>query len=137
MKHILEELNSIIDTGLEHITLPHKKGNSIRIKNYIVRQNSKGLHLVYDCTDNKRIAETYFKTTALAIAKNLAEGKNIILQALELDSELLKHYNDALFFKKTIKTSKNETVREVRRNRLDISMYKSKKIKKDLDQFIF
>jgi hypothetical protein len=137
MKHIIEELNAIIDTGLEHIILPHKKGNSVRIKNYIVRQNNKGMHLVYDCSDNIRVAETYFKTTALAIAKNLAEGNDITQQALDLDIELLKHYNDAVFFKKTIKTSKDVKVREVRQVRLEISIDKSRSLKKDLDRFIF
>tara|TARA_B110000503_G_scaffold92447_1_gene139433 strand:+ start:184 stop:597 length:414 start_codon:yes stop_codon:yes gene_type:complete len=137
MKHILEELNSIIENGLEHVTFPYKKGNSIRIKNYIVRQNNQGMHLVYDCLTNLRIVEVYFKTTAIAIAKNLAEGKDITQKAVEIDFDLLKHYNDALFFKNTIKTSKDSQIRQVRINRLDLSLDKSKQLKKDLDRFIF
>lgn len=133
---IIEDLESIITSGLESVVLPYKKGNSIRLKNYIIRQNSNG-YQIYDCQINKRIAQTYFKTSAVAIVKNLIEGKNIVDTTLTLDRELLKHYNDVLFFRNTIKKSSNKMVRESRQARLGVSIDKTRHIKEKIDNFIF
>lgn len=134
---LYNELLEIIEEGLESNPLPYKKGNSIRVGKYAIRKNNKGVVLVYDCIENKQIAKTYFLTSAIAIAKNLAVGRNITDRALRLDFDLLKHYNDALFFKHTIKTCKDPEMAWTRRVRLEIAMQKTQELKKDLDRFIF
>lgn len=137
-KNLINDLEELIDLGLENsnVVIPYKKGNSIRIKNYAIRESRKG-YMIYDCETNKQVALTYFKTSAVAIAKSLVEGKNAISKIEELDLNLLKHFNDAMFFKNTIKTTKDPDIKWTRRVRLDIAIAKSKEIKQDLDRFIF
>ena len=133
---ILRELEEIVERGLEDYPVPFKKGNSIRIKNYVVRKNSRG-YVVYDCQRNTKVASTNFKSSALAIAKNCAEGKDVVNKALALDNELLKHYNDAKFYKHAIQNSSDTTVKESRRARLEVTLILSKIARQDLDSFIF
>lgn len=134
--NILKDLEEIVDSGLEQTVLPYRRGNSIRLKNYIIRKSING-YLIYNCQDNKQLARTFFKTTALAIVKNLVEGKDIISKALQLDGELLKHYNDAVFYKQIIKTTSNSDMKEVRKARLAVSIDQSRYIRQKLDDFIF
>jgi len=134
---LYQELQEIIEDGLTSNPLPYKKGNSIRIGKYAIRKNNKDMVLIYDCVNNTQIAKSYFMITALAIAKNLTTGKNITERALRLDFDMLKHYNDALFYKNTIKVSKDPDVRETRQVRLDIALQKTRELKRDLDRFIF
>jgi len=133
---IITELEEIINFGMESVILPYVKGNSIRIKHFVIRKNSHG-YLVYDCKTNTQVAKTYFKTTAVAIAKNLVENKDIVKAALKLDQELLKNYNDAVFYKNIIKKSKNSAVIGSRKTRLAIAITQSSIIKDRLDNFIY
>tara|TARA_B110000503_G_scaffold128364_1_gene199267 strand:- start:385 stop:807 length:423 start_codon:yes stop_codon:yes gene_type:complete len=133
---LLNNLEEIVNKGLEDAAIPYAKGNSIRIKNIIIRKSPNG-YLVYNCTENTQVARTQFKTTAVAIAKNLAEGKDIRKQVLELDETMLKHYNDALFYKHSIRKSTDPDRREIREARLDIAILESKRLRSLLDRFIF
>lgn len=133
---ILKDLEEIIDNGLEQVVLPYSRGNSIRLKNYIIRKSSNG-YLIYNCENNKQVTRTFFKTSAVAIVKNLVEGKDITSKALKLDRELLKHYNDAVFYKQTIKTTSDRIVKEVRKARLGVTIDQSRYIRQQLDKFIF
>ena len=136
-KSILADLESIVNKGLENSLLPYAKGNSIRIKNMAVRYNPKKGYMVYDTLNNTQVARVQFKSTALGIAKSLAAGKNHTRKLLDYDKELLKHYNDALFFKNSISKSKDKTYSEVRAVRLEISLEKTKNIRDKIDKFIF
>ena len=135
---VADDLMEIIETGLESssVILPYQKGNSVRIGKYAIRKNAKG-YQIYDCAKNARVAVTNFKITAIALAKSLAEGKNYTDRILYADSELLKHYNDAVYYRNRIRRSDDISVVESRLHRLDISIAKSKALKQDLDKFIF
>ena len=133
---IISELEEIINSGMESVILPYIKGNSIRIKHFVIRKNTHG-YLIYDCKTNSQVAKTYFKTTAIAITKNLVENNDIISAALKLDRDLLKNYNDAVFYKNIIKKSKDNSVIGSRKNRLDIAITQSSIIKDRLDKFIY
>lgn len=135
-RHIINELESIIERGLEDSVIPVKKGNSIRIGQTVIRESRNGF-LIYDLKTNKQIARTFFKTSAIAIAKKYAEGKDVVKRALALDSILLKHYNDAIFYKNTIKKTSDCLIKESRQCRLQIAMDKTQKAKEELDKFIF
>src|SRR5210317_913901 len=74
---LLNELEEIVNKGLEEVSLPYQKGNSIRIKHIVIRKSPKG-YLIYNTKDNIQVARTQFKSTAIAIAKNLAQGSDII-----------------------------------------------------------
>ncbi len=135
---IADDLMNIIETGLENssVIVPYQKGNSIRIGSYAIRKNSNG-YQIYDCAKNARVGVTNFKISAVAIAKSLAEGKNYVDRIMYTDIELLKHYNDAVYYRNRIQKSNDFSVVESRLHRLDISIAKSKALKQDLDKFIF
>ena len=81
-KHLTQQLQEIIEAGLVRVPIPYEKGNSIRIKNLIIRKHHNGYRL-FNLTTNKHICTVFCKTTALAIAKLTVEKthfdiKNII-----------------------------------------------------------
>lgn len=135
-KQLLNDLEEIIDRGLEDSLMPVAKGNSIRIKHVIIRKSSKG-YLIYNAKENNQVARTQFKSSAVAIAKNLAAGRDIIQQALYYDTLLEKHFLDAVFYRNTISKTTDENVKEIREIRLDIAIRESQRIRKNLDKFIF
>jgi len=133
---ILNDLEEIVNKGLEDSAIPHQRGNSIRIKHIVIRKSPKG-YLIYDAKENKQVVRTFFKTTAVAIAKNLAHGKDITEQAMEFDITMLKHYNDAMFYKHSIRNSTDQSKREIREARLDIAIEESRRVRSLLDRYIF
>lgn len=135
-EHIAKQLEEIVNKGLEDLPIPYQKGNSIRIKHMIVRENSKGF-LIFNSKDNCQICQVQFKSSALAIAKNLAEGRNFTQKILDLEHMLSKYYNDALFYKHTVKVTKDDTRRFNARIRLDIAVEESRRVRKILDRYIF
>jgi hypothetical protein len=133
---LLNDLDEIVNRGLEDSAIPHARGNSIRIKHVVIRKSPKG-YLIYDAKENCQITRTYFKTTAVAIAKNLAQGKDITDLAMEFDDAMLKHYNDAVFYKNSIRKTTDPFRKEIREARLDIAIQESRRIRSLLDRYIF
>ena len=133
---ILSDLEEIVNKGLEDSAIPYAKGNSIRIKHIIIRESSKGF-LIYDAKENRQIVRTHFKSTAVAIAKNLAQGNDITNKVIQFDTIMLKHYNDAVFYKHAIRRSTDANKREIRRIRLEVAIQESQRLRNLLDQFIF
>ena len=133
---IINDLDEIVNKGLEDIPIPYVKGNSIRIKHIVVRKSRNGF-LIYNAKDNVQITRTIFKSSAIAIAKNLASNIDVLEKVQQIDTDMAKHYNDAIFYKHIIKTSKDNTTIEIRENRLDIALQESSKLRKALDRFIF
>ena len=134
--NLLSDLEEIVDKGLEDSSIPYAKGNSIRIKQYVIRKSKVG-YLIYDSCTNKQIHRTQFKSVAIAIAKNLAERRNRIDSILDIENNLAKHYNDAIFYKNTIKKTKCQATRLTRETRLQISLVEAQKMRDKLDTFIF
>ena len=128
---VLKDLQAIIEDNLDPTLFPYKKGNSIRIGSTVIRESSKG-HLVYCVNANKQIARTFSKTAAVAIARG-----GDLQDVLELDREIMKHFNDCLFYKNTIKNSKNQISINVAETRYEISADKTQDIKRKLDRYIF
>tara|TARA_B100000780_G_C21090343_1_gene439414 strand:- start:178 stop:597 length:420 start_codon:yes stop_codon:yes gene_type:complete len=134
--NLLTDLEDIVNEGLKDSSIPYAKGNSIRIKQYVVRESKVGF-LVYDSSTNKQIHRTQFKSVAVAIAKNLAEKKNRLDKILDIESNLAKHYNDAVFYKNMIRKSKCEQAKQSRETRLEISLVEAQRIRDKLDQYIY
>lgn len=134
---IIRILDSMLEKQLNGISIPFVSSNSIRIKNYVIRKNKKNLYLIFDCKENKSIAVTHFKNCAIAIAKNLANGKDCTYKILNLDQQLLKYYNDAIVYNNFITNAKNSSFREIRKVRLDLALEKTHHIKNELDNLIF
>jgi predicted lipase len=135
-KDFAQTLEQFINESVNKFAIPSSNGKIIRIKHYLVRQTAKG-YVVFDISENRQIAFTNFKTSAVAIAKSLSEGKDRINQVLRLDKIISKNYNDAVFYKNTIKQSKDITVKETRRARLEIALDKATHAKQSLEDFIF
>jgi hypothetical protein len=135
-ENLLHDLEEIVNKGLEDSAIPHQRGNSIRIKHIVVRKSPKG-YLIYDAKENRQIVRTYFKTTAIAIAKNLAQGVDITETAMEFDDTMLKHYNDAIFYKNSIRNTTDASKREIRETRLDVAIQESQRVRSLLDRYIF
>ena len=133
---LLNDLEEIVNRGLEDSAIPHQRGNSIRIKHVIIRKSPKG-YLIYDAKENRQVVRTYFKTTAVAIAKNLAQGIDITETAMEFDGTMLKHYNDAIFYRNSIRNTTDENKREIRETRLDVAIQESQRVRSLLDRYIF
>jgi len=130
------ELENLINNSLDMSFFPYVKGKSVRIKHIIVRETSFGF-LVFDTKQNQELAKTFCKTSALALAKNLAFDRNRVNEIKELDSVIQKNYNDALFFKHTIRVTKDESRKFVAETRYEIAASKTKAAKEKLDKFIY
>ena len=135
-ENLAGDLEEIVNEVLKDSSIPYAKGNSIRIKQYVVRKSKVG-YLVYDSSTNTQVHRTQFKSVAIAIAKNLAEKKNRIDKILEIEDGLAKHYNDAVFYKNMIRKTKCEHTKLTRETRLEISLAEAQRIRTRLDHFIF
>tara|TARA_B100000214_G_C23955040_1_gene622368 strand:+ start:1569 stop:1985 length:417 start_codon:yes stop_codon:yes gene_type:complete len=114
--HLEELLNDPRYLGL----IPYKKGNSIRIGKYVIRENKTGF-LIYDCEINKKVNNTHSKSAALALVKGWQEGNDKQSEILRLDRILRKYEIDSEFYKHTIKTTKDDVKRLTTETRLDIA----------------
>ena len=103
---LAKELDAIMESGLQDVFIPYAKGNSIRIKNTVIRRTKHG-YLIFNVKDSKRIADTFSKRGAIAYARCVSKNKQDDLHTiLELDTKLGKYYMDSLYAKNTIeKTS--------------------------------
>lgn len=136
-KDVMQELEDLINGSIDPSLFPYKKGNSIRIGAYVVRSNKKGIFKVYHIEDSKLIAETFCKTSAVALAKSLASGKSATKSILDLDHELQKWYNDCVFYKHTLQKTKDSLKHDVVKTRYDIARHKTKDARRKLDRFIY
>jgi hypothetical protein len=134
-KQILKELQEIIEDNLDPSMFPYKKGNSIRIGRFVIRESRAGF-LVYDIESNTQVAKTFCKTAAVALAKTLHKGRNPS-RVLDLDRVIEKHYNDCVFYKHTIRKTKDEFKKEITTVRYEIAKSITSDAKKRLDSFIF
>jgi len=115
---------------------PYCKGNSIRIGGFTIRKSKKG-HIIYDLKTQSKVCCTFSKTAAVAIAKNLAQGVNVIQKAQDLDHVLEKNFNDAQFFANTMRTTKDPIKRDIVETRFDIAKARTETAKRSLDSLIF
>lgn len=132
------QLEEIITKGLEDIPIPYQKGNSIRLKNIVIRKHKNGYKL-FDCAVNSHIVTTFTKTAALAVAKNIVEKQpqNVVDEIIRIDDKVAKHYMDALFSKRSCEVSKDPDKRENSRILFDISMDKAWSSLEAIEDYIF
>jgi hypothetical protein len=136
-KHIIEELDSIMEAGLTRVNIPYAKGKSVRIKNTVIRQTKQGF-LVFDVKTHTRIAETFSKRGAIAFAKARAKGySNVCDEILVLDQALSKHYMDSLFHKHGIEQSKDEQRKMALETRFEIAKDRTFQYMDQIDRYIF
>ena len=133
---VLKDLQKLIEENIDPSMFPYCKGNSIRIGGFTIRKSKKG-YIIYDLKTQSKICCTFCKTAAVAIAKNLAKGRNVKMQAEDLDKVIEKNFNDALFFAHTMRITKDPIKRDVVETRLDIARSRTETAKRSLDSLIF
>ena len=137
-KQLAKELEEIVLHGLAQVPIPYEKGNSIRVKNIVIRKHKNG-YRIFDISNNKHVVTTFTKTAALAIAKIVAErgNSNNIKDIIVLDNKVCKHYMDALFAKRTIEVSKDITRIESSEVKFDIATDKAWSSLAQIESYIF
>ena len=132
-----KRLQRFIDEQAEKVCMPIQHGNSVRVKNYVIRKNPHG-YLLYDINANKQVTTTFTKTAALALAKQLADDpKNSIKHIVDTDESIQNKYNECIFYKYTMTTTDDDIKREVTKIRYDIVWEDLLKLRDTLDNYIF
>ena len=78
VKKLGKRLQRFINEQAEKVCMPIQHGNSVRVKNYVIRKNPHG-YLLYDINQHKQVTTTFTKTAALALAKQLADDPKTAL----------------------------------------------------------
>ena len=134
---LLKPLEEIMRTSLEQVPIPHEKGNSIRIKNIVVRRNKNGYH-IFDLRTKDHLGYTHNKSTALAVAHCTAVNRaKSVSEIWTLENKMSKYYNDALFYKNTIDKTEDDIRRESAQIRFDIAIEECWRIKGEIENYIF
>lgn len=137
-KQLAKELEEIVLHGLAQVPIPYEKGNSIRVKNIVIRKHKNG-YRIFDISNNKHVVTTFTKTAALATAKIVAErgNSNNIKDIIVLDNKVCKHYMDALFAKRAIEVSKDITRIEASEVKFDIATDRAWSSLAQIESYIF
>jgi hypothetical protein len=137
LSKLSKKLKQFIDRQAESISMPIQHGNSLRIKNYVVRENSRGF-LLYDIKNHRQVATTFTKTAALAMAKQMAQNNQSVLKRIRsTDDEIHNKYNECVFYKHTIARTDEDIKRETAKIRYDIVWEDLLKLRDTLDDYIF
>ena len=137
-KELAKELEEIVVHGLSALPIPYEKGNSIRVKNIVIRKHANG-YRIFDISTNKHVVTTFTKTAALAIAKIVGErgNSNDIRDIIVLDNKVCKNYMDALFAKRAIEVSKDITRIEASEVKFDIATDRAWSSLAQIESYIF
>jgi len=137
LQKLSKKLRKFIDKQAETMSLPIQHGNSLRIKNYVVRENSMGF-LLYDIKEHRQVATTFTKTAALAMAKQMAQNKREYIRFIGATDDQIHHkYNECVFYKHTIARTDDDITRESANIRYDIVWEDLLKLRDTLDDYIF
>ena len=134
---VARDLEYLINKNLDTSYFPYVKGKSIRIKHIVVRETKVGFFLVFDTKEQKEIAKMFCKTSAVALAKNIATGNGNISVIKDLDHIIQKNYNDAMFHKHTMQVTKDKIKFNVAQVRYEIAATKTRIAKDKLDTYIY
>ena len=137
VKKLGKKLQRFIDEQAEKVCMPIQHGNSVRVKNYVIRKNPHG-YLLYDISHNKQVTTTFTKTAALAMAKQMAQNNQSVLKVIRTtDDEIHNKYNECVFYKHTIARTDDDITRESANIRYDIVWEDLLKLRDTLDDYIF
>jgi len=132
---IAENLDQFLTEELEYVTIPSVVNGCIKIRNFTIVSNDNKFY-IYN-RSNICVACTYFKSTALAITKQLAFNKEISKTLLNYDQELIKLHNESLFYENILKNSTDFETISIIETRLELSNAKAAQINKKLEKVIF
>ena len=124
--NLASQLENLINNKLKEYPLPVVKGNSIRIRNYVVRFSKI------------QAGKFFAKTSAIAFAKVNAndETGSLVRTVEKLDDILSKHYQDCVFYNHGMKRTTDGSKYDVLETRFDISYSLAQDAKDQLDELI-
>jgi len=134
--NLANALEELINDGLEQVIFPYVKGNSIRIKYMIIRKSRAGW-LVYDSKNNNQVACLFSKFSAVALAKGMAQGKDVLKTVKYADTVIKKNYIDCVFYKNIIRKTNDEIKKSITETRYEVSRERAQQAKNSLDGIIF
>lgn len=135
MTNAAETLKEFVDSKIDTVLFPVKKGNRINIGSYSIKY-AKGEYSIKCYRTNNIVATTFTKAAALAIAKRLNKNQSIA-NILDLDHFVEKHANDSIFYKYTMDTTTSEVKREVTQTRYDIAKAHERVTLDKIKRFIY
>lgn len=136
MKHIINQLQAIIDHGIRNNPLPYRKGNSIRIGSMVIRESKQQGYIIFDASDSKQVSTAYSLAGALAITKKYMSEESI-QHAQYLDNKIEKYSNDCMFYKHTMTRTKDNFRKEITIDRYELAKAEIQTLKHDLENIIF
>lgn len=135
-KKLISQLNQLMTKSIKKYHMPYVDGRFVIIGNYRIKKHA-GTYEVREAKSRDLLYATYSLDAAIAIAKRLNSSNNSSVEPiLELDRSIEKNLNDSLFFKRTLKTSKNSVTREVAETRYEIATERVNIAKDKLYKFI-
>ena len=136
MNELSNKLEQIIDENLDKIHIPYKKGNSIRIKNYVIRKKNENQYKIFNCKTGKPVHETFCQPSAIAWVNATLDGSGVH-DVVRLDKLIQKHYIDCIFYRNTLRTATDATRKMSAEIRFDISRSKALQARHSLNDYIF
>ena len=135
---LVKELETLINNKIDTTYFPYVKGKSIRIGHIIVRETRAQFFLVFDTKENKEVAKMFCKTGAVALARSIVKNRTEAVDKIKrLDFTISKNYTDAIFYRHTIKVTKDDIKREIAEMRYEIAASATQDAKDKLDTFIY
>lgn len=135
-KNKINTLKSFLDSSNSLSYIPVVTNNVIQINTYQIHEHDDGF-FVYESTSDKMLTVTTTKSAALAFVKNcLCKGK-LEHTIKTLDYIIAKNKIDEIFYKQTVKNTKNKEHKFIAQTRLQIAQQDIHVAKKELYDIIF
>jgi hypothetical protein len=136
-KTVAKEILKLIDKETDKLCVPIQQGNSVSIKHMVVRESDHGFSVTNAAT-NEKVAHTFSKTAAVAIAKNHARDMvDQTTQILRIDDQIQQKYNDCVHFKHTMYLSEDEDRKYAAEIRYEVAWDDVITLRSELDHYIF
>ena len=135
-KKRINTLKSIIDKSVGLSYLPVVTDTTIQINSYKIEEQIDGFY-VFDMASNNCVIVTSTKSAALAYVKNKLRKGNLHHTIKMLDYVIAKNKIDQIFYKQTLKKTKNEEQKFITQTRLQIAQQDIHMAKQELYGIIF
>jgi hypothetical protein len=113
-------------------------GRTFRFKNYMIVHGPDDRWNVFLMPRKRLIANTFLKVSAFAIAKLHDKGKSSIINRIEKeDARFQKNYLDSVFYKNTMKISKDASRKDTALWRFEIVNQEVKSAKGQIDALFY
>lgn len=134
---LINKLDDMLNNSYIVKTLPIIKNNEIIIKNFKIKFTNSNFYTITDESKSKIIAKVYSKSAAIALVKNFLTKENKESKIKDLDHTIEKNDIDCMYYKNTIKNTKNRTKKFATKTRLEIAKNELLSAKLSLHSFIF